>query len=251
MTLADFDLTLTAWATVTLVLVTLGALIAGWRAATAANATFRLEAEPRLVVRVVNESLIFAGQGLYRLKPNPMPGMPATAERFEPLDNAPVYLLDGKPGHDGLRKIINGFAIRPVSNDELNRMQQAPIWPALRLEVRNVGRSPAVQVGLKWDITAPMFNPDLKERFEQGIEVIKKHDEATIIVNAVAPNDSIYIWLGNATGSHFTVTLKSPGYQRDPFDLDSGKLKPISTVAVSTFMLGPSETSISIQPPIQ
>jgi hypothetical protein len=244
MMLADIDLGATALGTWALVAVTVAAVIVAWRAARAANATFRLEAEPRLVVKVVGEMRIFARQGLHQLAASVVPGEPPTPEQISPLDQAPVHLVDGKLGADNFRKVADGFALRTPTTAELNRGQQehVPVWPALRIEVRNVGRAPAIQVGLKWTISAPMFDSDW--RTKQGPKVVTKSAEATLVVDAIGPNDSTFIWLGNATGTQFTLALGSPGYQRDPFDLDSGKTTPISTIAVSTFKLRTADNSI-------
>lgn len=242
----DFYAALTAWGTWAMVAVTLGAVVVGWRAAKAANATLRLEAEPRIVVRVASHGFIFARQGMQRLTRDVITGAPPEAPESEPLDDCPVFLVDGKLGADGLRKVINGFAIRTPTDSELYRpgSSQAFLWPALRLEIRNVGRSPAVQVGLKWNITAPMFNPDRRARFGEDLEVIQKSDEASIVIDAVGPNTSTYTWIGNATGSQLTLTLKSSGYQLDPLDPGSGRTQPIPTIPTSTFRLLPSDRSI-------
>lgn len=162
MTSADFDLAATALGTWALVGVTGAAVIGGWRAAAAANATFRLEAEPRLVVKVVGEMRIFARQGLHQIDTGVLRGEPPSPEQILKLDPAPVHLVDGKLAANNLRKIAEGFAFRSPTFAELNRSQQehVPIWPALRVEIRNVGRSPAIQVGLKWTISAPMFASD-------------------------------------------------------------------------------------------
>ncbi|MBV8299110.1 MAG: hypothetical protein JO083_06165 [Candidatus Eremiobacteraeota bacterium] len=244
MSFAEFYAAFAAWGTWALVGITFGAVIVGWRAANTANATLRLEVEPRLVVRVVNEARIFARQGLQRFTGIAVPGTPSSSEPFEPLDQSPVYLLDGKLGSDNLRKVTNGFAIRMPTAAELNQTQpgHSLIWPALHIEIHNVGRSPAIKIGLNWSISGPMFNYD--RSFEEGLEVREQIDEATIVVDAVAPNDRTYIWIGNATGTPFTLRLKSTGYQRDPFDLDSGKTTPISVIAVSTFRLSMADRAV-------
>jgi len=243
---ADFDAALTAGGTWALVAVTLAAVVVGWRAAKAANATLRLEAEPRIVVRVSSDALIFARQGMQRVTRETFAGAPPQAHQIKPLEDCPVFLVDGKLGADGIRKVADGFAIRTPTDGELYKLEssQASLWPALRLEIRNVGRSPAVQVGLKWNITAPIFNPDRRARFDEGPAVIRMSDETATVIDAVGPNSSTYVWLGNTTGCELTLTLKSPGYQLEPLNPESGRTRPISTIPTSTFRLLPSDRSV-------
>jgi hypothetical protein len=239
MSLADFDAALTGWGTIALVVIGGCAVFFGWRAANAANDTFRLEAEPKLVVRATGEAKIVARQGLYRLPSRWSFAVPITPEELEPLDETPVFLVDGKAGADGRRLIGNGFSIRPPTPAELNSRAQSPVWPALRIEIRNVGRSPAIQAGLHWNVSAAVFAPDWRQSFSsgEGMLVIEQTDEATTIVGGVGPNDSAFIWFANATGTAFSLKLRSPGNQRDPLNLESGKMKPLSMIATSTFAL--------------
>ena len=237
---------LAGWA---LVIVTLFAVAVGWQAARAANKTFRLEAEPRLLVRVVDEARV-ARDGLHRLSATAARGTPPTPDQIEPLGQIPIYLVDGKLGADGLRLIVNGFAIREPEPGELYKLRSQPatLWPALRIEVRNVGRSPAIQIGLNWRITGRMSNPDRASRFVAGLEVVERTDDATILLNGVGPNDSAFFWLGNATGTAFTLKLRS-AYQRDPFDVESGQTKPISAIPVDTFRLTTADDQIAPEAP--
>ncbi len=69
------------------------------------------------------------------------------------------------------------------------------------------------------------------------MDVVEQTDEATTVVAGVGPNDSAFIWIANATGTAFVLKLRSPGNQRDPLNLESGKMKPLSMIAASQFTL--------------
>lgn len=228
---------LTAAGTWGLVLVTGAAVFVGWRAAQAANATFRLEAEPKLVVRPAGGAKVFARWGVLHRLPANWSGNNPEAEATEPFGDAPLYLVDGKADAENRRIIKNGFALRSVEWAELNQGPQPPVWPALRVEIRNVGRSPVIQAGLHWNISAPIFVTTFAESDGYGPEVETRTDQATTVIDGVGPNDSTFIWFANTTGTAFTLTLRSPGYQRDPLNFESLKTTPLSMLATNTFSL--------------
>jgi hypothetical protein len=227
----------TALGTWALVAITGFAVYFGRKAANTANDTFRLEAEAKLVVRAAGQGKIFARQGLHRLSPDWNANAPLESSHFTELTE-PVYLVEGKPGDDGRALILNGFRIRPPTPNELNQFSQVPVWPAIRVEIRNVGRSPAIQAGLKWRISALVFTAEWRQTLDRGgPDVEERVDEATIVIEGIGPNDSAFIWLANPIGTAFKLTLICPGYQRDPLDLESGKTKPLTMMAITSFAL--------------
>ena len=186
----------TAIATWALFVVTLGAVIVGGFAATSAARSYALEAEPVVVVRewtVLDEVSAPSEKSRARL--------------------ARVYVVAPK------NTLAEGMVLRPfdLSIDDPNHgktgyVENPPEKPQLMFAVRNVGRSPAVDVEINWKLRTPIFlgKPDLN-----NIKATEQTGGGVIRIAALPPQEVVYLRITNSLGTAVKVSIDPIGTQTD------------------------------------
>jgi hypothetical protein len=174
-------------ATLALVVVTVGAVIVGGLAARSATETFRLEAEPLLVVK----------------------------PRVNDETKLPTYLITGNPS------LSEGLVLRGWTQSDDDQQRQ---WPSVILQFQNVGRSPALIVNLDVEVNVPMivrpgnevkgFEPDATQQSETGFDRTGvQHGGGIVSLPSVAPLASVEVRIQNRLGLIATVVLPEKGQQ--------------------------------------
>ncbi len=203
-------------ATAALVLITGLAVFFGKRAADSATKTYRLEAEPVLV-------LTKAGSGS------------ALVDR-DHIPRDQIYVVTGNPALiDGLvlRRWQTGDRLGPhwperstSGPTNITQEQSAPWW-SLNLEIHNAGRAPAVQVVLDVDLTcgalqsgAPMvgFVPDPNAPTDGTRITGIQHGSGTLTLPAIAPQSTVLVRVENHLGIGARLTPRAQGRQVDWLD---------------------------------
>lgn len=176
---------------------TLAAVIVGGIAATSAARAYALEAEPVIVVRQRTFAEAFS----------------ATDEQKRLIELAPLYVVVPNPT---LREVIT---LRPyeASTDDPNfgrsgRVALPQAKPSLVFIMQNVGRSPAVDVTIGWNVQTTIFleKPDLND-----LKVGEQVGSGDTRVAALAPRDSTYLRIENSLGSAVRLSVQPVGTQTD------------------------------------
>jgi hypothetical protein len=245
MLLADFDADLAAWSSAAVAVIAFVALWAGIRQAMSANATFRLEAEARLIIRRASESRI-TWNAIYRVFMEVQPYIgprsgPSQIVDLQSLGDVPVFFITGKPDPSGNLVVSEGIQIqsatdfrRPVAVAPGTRY---PVFHALRVEVKNLGRSPAVQVSVPWKLSAPGTRKSGDS--ETLVQPTEYSGEADVVIDGVGSNDSASIWIANTIGLPVTLLVRPSATQRDPKNVRAESFKRIDLLPTSSFKIEP------------
>ncbi len=207
-------------ATAALVLITGLAVLFGKRAADSATKTYRLEAEPVLVLTKAGPG------GIHRVDPV-----------RDPVSLDQIYVVTGNPA------LVDGLVLRRWKRDDrlgphwperstsgptdITQEQRAPWW-SLNLKIHNAGRAPAVQVELDVDLTcgalqsgAPMvgFVPDPNAPTDGTRITGIQHGSGTLTLPAIAPQSTVLVRIENHLGVGARLTPRTQGRQVDWLDV--------------------------------
>ena len=198
---------ITAIATSLLVGITGVATWVGGRAASSAAATYRLESEPVIVVHEFTAD----------------PGAVSIALVTQ-MRTAPRYVIDATgPVVDGIQ-----LHERPAREPG----GPASTVPTICLELTNVGRSPAVDVALEWNLSIPTL---LKRSTRlQDFEAAIAFGNGTMRIPAIAAGSSVFAFIENRLGNVVTLDAASRGSQADWRSTSRGRV-PIEVVASDAF----------------
>ncbi len=204
--------------TAALVLITGLAVFFGKRAADLANNTYRLEAEPVLILTAADRwTTPQAGRDSIPL------------ERTYVITGAPA-LIDGlvlRRWQKGDRSGPRDPGLSTSSPTSLTPEQQKPWW-SLVLQIQNAGRSPAVQVEIDVDLARPAllqpgqrmvgFESDPDELTDSGsvdLSVGTQRGNGTVKIPAIGPQSTVLIRIENHLGDQARLTPRTEGRQVD------------------------------------
>lgn len=203
-------------ATVALMLITGCAVFVGWRAAESATKTYRLEAEPVLVITD-------AGSGFVQVD-------------RDHIARDQIYVITGNPA------LVDGLVLRQSQRDDrpgphypdrspsgptvLTAEQNKPWW-SLHLEIQNAGRAPAVQVEIDIDLTCGTFQtepptagfvPDANASTDGTPIAGVQHGHGTLTLPAIAPQSKVLVRIENHCGVGASLIPRAEGRQVDWLD---------------------------------
>jgi hypothetical protein len=154
------------WATVAMVVVTIGAVVTGGLAAWSALQALRLESEPVLAITPVGDT------------PNRRT-VQLTSKFTIARDLSPLYVIDWKAGDE------KALTLRSEAQDRAS----GPYPPVtMNFQIQNVGRSPAVGITIPVSIEASTLDLVGGEPSPRAV-----HGSGSIIIDAIGPGGNYYI----------------------------------------------------------
>jgi hypothetical protein len=190
--------------------ITIGAVVVGWRAASSATESLRLEAEP---VLIITQAVAPLGNRLV------FPENPISPEAWT-LFTKRSYVIDGKPA------IASGLELRLRRPSDDPTVQGSGVVaqpgyagsnrrPAIELEVENVGRSPALAVEIDLEMSVrltrrpsddeiPGFQADPQNDSEEADFIVAGtlRSIGTVRLPAIPPQAKRSVRIENKIGLH-------------------------------------------------
>ena len=208
-----------------LVVVTGLAVFFGKRAADAALSMLQLESEPALVFSVTSAP----PNRTFHRRP-----IGNGRELYYALDPNEWYTIASEVDDDGNKSLSFHRAI----GGELDKAQPTP--PGTYIEIKNVGRSPAIGVTITINVEAESLSMASGEPEPETIE-----GRANVVVHAIGPNSSEYIGIANTLAVPvrlFPDTWGTRALLNDPERKTRGKVKTARIAVLSmVFMFNPSK----------